>query len=157
MENTDIYIDLSNYKEMTQLELSKKIPKWRKIYNDKNLAGSPYHRKLHLKKYCSACDDDEIFYHSTILDHTNHHRPFKSYNETFWSKYRLFSKNLILDAGAHYKAQKELNENALKTKMADHQKTDVICECGGHYSLRNKIKHFSTQKHVNFFCQESRK
>jgi hypothetical protein len=157
VEETDMYLDLVNYKEMSQLELSKKLPKWRKIFNDEKIKGGCYQRKLHLRKYCSNCDDDVIYIHSTILDHTNHNRPFKSYNQLFWNEYRKITRKLILDAEEHYKTQKDLNEMETKAKMVEHQKTDVVCECGGHYSLRNKVKHFSTQKHINFFCEESRK
>lgn len=157
VEETDMYLDLVNYKEMTQLELSKKLPKWRKVINDEKIKGSSYQRKLHLRKYCSNCDDDVIFNHSTILDQTNHNRPFKSYNQLFWNEYRKITRKLFLDAEEHFTAQKILNETETKAKMVEHQKTDVVCGCGGHYSLRNKVKHFSTQKHINFFCEESRK
>lgn len=153
IEQSDMYLEFVNYKEMSQLELSKKIPKWRKIFDDEGIKYSSYQRKLHLKKYCSNCDANVIYIHSTILDQTNHNRPFKKCNDLFWIDYIKICKKLCLDAEEHYKTQKELNETELKAKMETHQKTDIVCECGGHYSLRNKVKHFTTQKHIKF-CQE---
>ena len=142
---------------MSQLELSKKLPKWRKIYNDEGVKNSSYQRKLHLNKYCSGCDSNVVFDHSTILDHTNHNRPFKTCNNDFWIEYRKITRKLFLEAEEHYKSTKVSHEIALNEKMSDHQKTDIVCECGGHYSLRNKAKHLATQKHLKFCltsCQE---
>ena len=150
IEQSDMYLEFVNYKEMSQLELSKKIPKWRKIYNDEGIKNSSYQRKSHLKKYCSNCDANVIYNHSTISDHTNHNRHWKTCNDLFWIDYRKICKKLCLDAEEHYKTQKDLHEAELKAKMENYQKTDIVCECGGHYSLRNKVKHFTTQKHIKY-------
>jgi hypothetical protein len=156
VEVSDFYLEFINYKEMNQLELSKKIPKWRKIFNDEGIRYSSYKRKQHLKKYCSQCDVSKIFNYSTILDHTNHKRPWRTCNDLFWNEYRTIARHRLSEVDEYYRSKKIENETELKLKMSEHQKTEVVCECGGHYSLRNKIKHCITQKHIKF-CQESKK
>lgn len=149
LKRTDLYLDLGNYKEMSQLALSKKIPKWKRIYEDIGKYSSPYYR-FHLKKYCSECDENVIFDFSLMPDGQGRNKPWRSHNKEFWKAFRLDSKRIIDEAEDWYRSQKEILDQALKVKMDKHQSADIRCDCGGHYSVRNKQKHFATKKHILF-------
>ena len=151
---TDIYLDLCNFNEMSQLELSKKLPKWKKIFNDKELNIS-YNKVQHLKTYCGNCEKSIMFNHSLFLDHSGHCRKSKNYCPVFWKAYMSCNRNIYKEAEAVFIARKENNTLILKIKMEEHQKQKIACECSGYYSLRNKVKHSLTLKHIKF-CQESR-
>jgi len=158
IELTDIAMDLGNYIQSSQLELSKKIPKWKSVVEKmvKEIDGSQYElvvnavRKKHLMKYCSGCDEKVIFIFDEWRDSYNHKKPWRKVNVKFYAKYLEYRKALIADAEAFFLAKKAENELALKVKMDAHQSTEVICECGGKYSMRNKSKHSKTQKHLTF-------
>jgi hypothetical protein len=162
---TDIYLDLHDYQNMTQKKLSHKIPKWEKIVGPKYsfhqgsndieprlylLSEGLYEFGQHLKKYCKRCDKKLYFVYDTIRDWRGHLRPFKYCNKQFWKSYRANLKILLSNAKEHYLATKIEHENALKVHKAEHQNTSVACECGGKYAIRNKLKHFATQKHKKF-------
>jgi hypothetical protein len=145
---TDFYADMHDYKNMTQLALSSKIPKWKKIFS--KAVESTWDIKQHLKKYCKQCEEPILFVHSQLLDSTGHYRDFRTHRIQFWSYYKKNLGDLWASAKEHYLATKEAHDNALKIHKEEHQKTEVVCQCGGKYSIRNKLKHFATQKHVKF-------
>lgn len=154
---TDIYGDLNCYKGMTQLELSKKIPKWKLVqkkgfpecYSD---AERNRQRVAHVKKFCEFADTSITIITEKwdFKDHWGHDMTRKKINMEFWREYRRYYQSIIADAEEWYNTEKEKHDLTHKENMAVHQKTDVVCECGGHYSLRNKVKHCSTKKHLKF-------
>jgi hypothetical protein len=151
-EDSDVFQDIGNFVDMSQLELSKKLPKWKKIYNDENLNGNDWRRIKTLKKYCGDCDVNKMFFKTEYRDSTGHYRDLKQLNNEFWTAYRLSFRNLYEQAYTYFKETKAKNEAESKIKMEIHLKTEITCECGGKYSMRNKQKHLKTKKHVTF-CQ----
>lgn len=154
---TEIYADLNTYKDMTQLELSKKIPKWKLVlekgfpacYSD---AERNRQRLAHVKKFCEFADTNITIIKEKwdFKDNWGHSMTRKKINMEFWREYRDYFHSIIANAEDWYNTEKEKHDREHKENMAVHQKTDVKCECGGHYSLRNKVKHCSTKKHLAF-------
>jgi hypothetical protein len=167
VSKTDIYQDMNDYQNMSQLELSKKIPKWKKvrdeIYLDKdnneiipperetlrNIA-----RKDHTMKYARDADPNVAFHMDTIMDHTGHNRLFRKYSPRFWTAYSDYYKKTLLDAEALYLQRKAEIEATTKANMATKLSEEVECDCGGHYSVRNKAKHMTTKKHIKYLSEK---
>ena len=141
---SEIFKDIGDYKNMSLLALSKKIPYWRRIYDLKtDKSGVEWGRELkrvyHLRNYCRDCDKNEMFIISRVQ--TGYGKSTKSRtiaNEIFWDLYREQFKILYFEAKDHY----------LQTSK---DQKNVQCPCGGHYQSTNKAKHFGTKKHLN--CQ----
>ena len=150
---TDIYADLHNFKNMTQLALSSKIPKWKKVFDKKNI-DAPLKIKQHLKKWCKLVEEPMLFIHDRQQDAWGNYRDFRTHRIQFWNFYKQNAAQIWTAAKDHYLATKEAHDEALKIHKAEHQNTEVACPCGGKYSLRNKLKHFATQKHATF-CAEN--
>jgi hypothetical protein len=162
VSKSDIYQDLDDFKNLNQLELSKKIPKWKKIRDeithdkDGNLVSEAVkniYRKDHTMKYCKECDPNTVFFFDTQLDSTNHWRPWRKYSPRFWTEYSAYYKNILLEAEAFYLAKKAEIEEEVKAKKSEALKTEIECGCGGHYSARNKAKHVATKKHVQWLSE----
>ena len=154
-EKTDLYQDIGSYKEMTMLELSKKIPKWKSNFK---ITFKPIYDTNHkldmvryVNKFCKDCDKDQIF-EKNICKYIN-----KKYTYVKWEFVRVYLRlfrNLVLEANEFFNTKKINQETEFKQRMDQHQKTEVICNCGGKYSLRNKQKHLKTNKHI-LYCQLS--
>jgi len=56
----------------------------------------------------------------------------------------------------HEEHKEHINEYQKNYKIANREilnekaKKQIVCECGGHYSLRNKIQHEKSKKHQSF-------
>ena len=93
-----------------------------------------------------------MFYFKQSEDDSGHVRNYKFAKDEFWREYFKRVNHLLKLANTHYVETKALHDAQLKERMASHQNTEIICECGGNYSLRNKQKHFKTQRHIKY-CQ----
>jgi len=140
---TEIYKDIGDYKNLSLLALSKKLPYWKRIYS-KGAEGGHLGKVQHLRNYCRDCDKDVIFVIHLQKTFDSHYRPFTDYNERFWIYYREQFKKLYLDAQDHY-IQTSQDQEAVR------------CDCGGHYTRVNKAKHFKTKKHLKFELGQSNK
>jgi hypothetical protein len=140
---SEIFKDIGDYKNMSLLALSKKLPYWLRIINQKTgKSGTDWGPCLkqiyHLRNYCRDCDKNEMFIISRIQ--TGYGTSTKSYtrvNEIFWNLYVKQYKQLYFEALKHFNETKTANEN-------------VQCPCGGNYSSINKAKHFKTKKHLKY-------
>ena len=162
VSKTDIFQDLNDYQNMNQLELSKKIPKWKKVRDDMYKDGDQVvtsetarnvFRKEHTKKYASEADPNVAFFWDTFKDHTGHNRAWRQYSPRFWKEYSDYYKKILIDAEALYLQRKAEIESETKAKMATHLSEEVVCDCGGHYSVRNKAKHMTTKKHIKYLSE----
>jgi len=138
-KKTEIYKDIGDYKNMTQLALSKKIPHWNIIYQKtRNLY--KLQRISYLKNYCRDCDVDIMFLvRKDIFVNSWRHYPIKKTSkDEFWDFYTEQFKILLDDAFDYFMTTKIDNE-------------EVQCFCGGHYQATNKGKHYKTKKHLK--CQ----
>jgi len=129
---TEIYKDIGDYKNLSLLALSKKLPYWKRIYN---ISEGHLGKIQHLRNYCRDCDKDVIFIVSLLRTFDSHYKPFTDYNLNFWEYYRENFKKLYFEAKEYYSETTKANEN-------------VNCPCGGHYTSINKAKHFKTKKHL---------
>jgi hypothetical protein len=130
---SEIYKDIGDYKNLSLLALSKKLPYWKKIRNKEY--NGVYNKVVHLRNFCRDCDKDIIFVVTLSQTFDGHYKPFTDYNERFWIYYKEQSKKLYVEALEHYTDVSNANEN-------------VRCPCGGHYTRVNKGKHFKTKKHL---------
>jgi hypothetical protein len=149
---SDVYFDLGNYKDMSQLELSKKIPKWQKHLRLGTVNSGVAKRRKYLLKFCRKCDHGLMFRTIESDDDNGHLRRRQVVKDDFWIEYVRRLKFVLKVANEHYQSTKALHDAQLKERMTLHQNSEVSCECGGKYSLRNKQKHFKTQKHIQY-CQ----
>jgi len=150
---TEIYYELGNYKEMNQLQLSKSIPKWKKIFlTERNQTKSIYGKVLFLKKYCGDVDRDIKYITTKLTDSWGKKRDFKKPNIEFYKNILRQHSNLLVNADQYFNEKKIEKETETNEKMKAHQATEITCECGGKYSMRNKQKHFTTMKHIKY-CQ----
>ena len=131
---TEIYKDIGDYKNMTLLALSKKLPYWKRIYNEKDYNGH-YNKMVHLRNYCRDCDKEKIFIVTFQRTFDNHYKPFTDYKGEFWIYYRDEYRKLYFEAFKFYSEASKANE-------------EVQCPCGGHYTKVNKAKHFKTRRHL---------
>jgi hypothetical protein len=131
---SEIYKDIGDYKNMSQLALAKKLPYWLKIYNQ---SGKSFEllKIYHLRNYCRDCDKEKMFVVERFLTAYGNYKPFTRIIQSFWDSYREQYKKLYFEAVNHYKETSKANE-------------EVQCPCGGHYKATNKAKHFKTQKHL---------
>ena len=132
---SEIYKDIGDYKNLSLLALSKKLPYWKRIYS-KDVTGL-YYKLVHLRNYCRDCDKEVIFVVTLARtsDDRERYKPFTDINENFWKSYREQYKKLYFEAKEYYSETSKANE-------------DVQCPCGGHYTSVNKAKHFKTKKHL---------
>lgn len=131
---TEIYKDIGDYKNMTLLALSKKLPYWKRIYNEKDYNGD-YNKIIHLRNYCRDCDKDIIFINSKYRTFDGHYKPFTVFDKNFWDYYRENFKKLYFEALEYYSETSKAQEK-------------VRCFCGGNYTSSHRAKHFKTQKHL---------
>jgi len=149
---TEMYYELGNYKEMNQLQLSKCIPKWKKIFLEERNKKGIYGKVLFLKKYCDDVDRDIKYITTQLTDSWNKKRDFKEPNIKFYKNILRQHSNLLVDSEEYFNSIKIEKEKVSNEKMKVHQATEITCDCGGKYSMRNKQKHFKTMKHINY-CQ----
>jgi hypothetical protein len=148
---TEMYYELGNYKEMNQLQLSKCIPKWKKIFlEERNQKQGIYGDLLFLKKYCGDVDRDIKYITTQLTDSWNKKRDFKKPNIKFYKNILRQLSNLLVDSEEYFNSIKIEKEKELNEKMKIHQAIEITCECGGKYSMRNKQKHFATMKHIKY-------
>ena len=153
-----IYKDIGDFINMSQLELSKKIPKWKRVWNEmrENGAGRDdaigmLTRKHHLLNYCRDCNRDSMFWNDRYqVEGETSYRNYLKPRQDFWLSYIKKYETLLMQADEFYESKKALIDNERKEKLNDYLKEEVVCECGGKYSHRNKAKHFLTQKHLKF-------
>lgn len=150
-KQTEMFYELGNYKEMNQLQLSKSIPKWKKIFlAERNQIRGIYGKLLFIRKYCRDVDEDISIDKSYLIDSWNKKRDFKKPNIEFYRNILKQYSNLLVDADQYFNETKIEKEKELNDKMKAHQATEIICDCGGKYSMRNKQKHFTTLKHIKY-------
>lgn len=130
---TEIFKDIGDYKNMTLLALSKKIPYWKKVFNKK--ISSDLDKLYHLRNYCRDCDKEKIFIHSKYRTFDGHYKPWTLPDGLFWDYYREQFKKLYNEANEYY----------LETSKSQEK---VRCFCGGNYTSSHRAKHFKTQKHL---------
>ena len=63
-------------------------------------------------------------------------------------KYREENKHKLKE---FFKIYNEKNKDTINAK----RNQEMICECGGHYTLRHKARHFKTIKHIKFIDQQN--
>ena len=154
-KQTDLYQDIGSYKDMTLLELSKKLPKWKSNYNNilKPLIDGNNRLAIvrYVNKHCKNCDKNVIF----EINQCKHiQRKYSYVKFDFVRVYRKLLFDLCREATVYFDATRSDHETDMKQRMAAHQKTQITCECGGKYSLRNKQKHIKTSQHI-IYCQPS--
>ncbi len=132
---SEIYKDIGDYKNLSLLALSKKLPYWKKVFNKK--ISSDLDKIYHLRNYCRDCDKERIFIHSKYRTFDGHYKPWTLPDELFWKYYREQFKNLYLETEKYYLETSKANE-------------EVRCPCGGHYTSSHRAKHFKTKKHLKF-------
>ena len=130
---SEIYKDIGDYKNLSLLALSKKLPYWKKIYYKE--CSDIHSKKVHLRNFCRDCDKDIMFIVSKAMTSDGHYKPWIQPNDRFWKSYREQFKKLYFEALEYYTETSNANE-------------DVSCPCGGHYTRVNKAKHFKTKKHL---------
>ena len=69
------------------------------------------------------------------------------FNKPLFKEYMQVLKDSINDAVQIFNTREKELEKKQKEEAKVHQNTEVECGCGGHYSIRNKLKHFETKKH----------
>lgn len=154
-QETEMFYELGNYKEMNQLQLSKSIPKWKKIFlAERNQNQGIYGKLLFIRKYCSDVDKEISIDTTQLIDSWKKKRDFNKPNIEFYKNILRQFSNLLLDADQYFNEIKIEKEKELNDKMKIHQSTEIICDCGGKYSMRNKQKHFKTLKHINY-CKQT--
>ena len=154
-----IYKDIGDFTNMSQLALSKKIPKWKDLWNEmienhafKDDARGMLAKKTHLLNYCRNTDKEKMFFNDEYqVEGETSYRKFLKPRQDFWINYIKKYQELLNHADEFYESRKALIDNERKEKLNDYLKEEVVCECGGKYSHRNKAKHFLTQKHLKFF------
>jgi hypothetical protein len=121
---TDIYLDLHDYRNMTQEELSEKIAKWDRIFSNFRNDNIPLVLR-HLRKYCRRCDE-RLFHVSGIYPDPNNNgrrRRFHWYGTEFYLSYRNQLRRLRTLARDHYRATETANADALAVRIAEFQNT----------------------------------
>lgn len=155
-----IYKDIGDFTNMSQLELSKKIPKWKRVWNElkENHAWiidysiGMLARKHHFLNYCRDCDKEKMFWNDRYqVEGETSYRNYLKPRQDFWLSYTKKYETLLSQADEFYESRKALIDNERNNKLNEYLKEEVACECGGKYSHRNKAKHFLTQKHLKFF------
>jgi hypothetical protein len=123
-------VDLINFETFTQLQLNKKIIKW----------------KNQLEKL--KCMDDWLKRKHQIKYFNMTFEPNRIYNPKQWSLYLHYIQlNLILiECVYNYKKKCIDKLNALKLSI--YKKNKNKCEfCGGEYTNSNRLAHITTKKH----------
>lgn len=131
---SEIYKDIGDYKNLSLLALSKKLPYWKRVWKVNN---GDYYKIIHLRNYCRDCDKEKMFYIEMFLTGYGNKKPWTKLNERFWDSYREQYKKLYFEAFEYYTETSKANE-------------EVRCPCGGCFTKTNKAKHFKTKKHLNF-------
>jgi hypothetical protein len=116
--------DILGYKNLTQNALNKKILKWKNQLN-KYTCMDKYACKYYIKK------------------------EFKTDDRLIWLLYLYFIKINLFIVEGFYKIQKIECDFINKQQHTIYLKQQIICECGGKYTHRNKQAHLKTQKHIN--------
>jgi hypothetical protein len=134
-QKSEIYKDIGDYKNMTLLALSKKLPFWIKKYNE--IYDGDRLKKIHLKNYCRDCSYDAMFRCGKILlpNIWGRYPTKETAKIEFWENYREQFAALYSEAKRHFDSTKTANE-------------EVQCSCGGHYQSAHKAKHFKTKNHL---------
>lgn len=134
-EKSEVYKDIGDYKNMSQLALSKKLPHWKNVFAKQGTLN--YEKMVHLRNYCRDCDADVMFVtKKEIYPNSWRHYPMKTTAENeFWDFYKEQSRILLTAANKYFTETKTSNEK-------------VQCSCGGHYQATNKAKHFNTRNHI---------
>ena len=135
-QKSEIYKDIGDYKNMTLLALSKKLPFWKNIYKEAN-GNSDYIRRKHLKNYCRDCDPDAMFdvQKAVFQNAFGRYPQEETAKRDFWEFYREQFAALYCEARRHFTETKKANE-------------EVQCSCGGHYQSAHKARHFKTKNHL---------
>ena len=80
-------------------------------------------------------------------DYIGYERPMKMQNRPFVFAYITFAKKHLDIMLKIFNARKEGLEQVQSEHIKEHQNKKIQCECGGKYTLCNKLKHFQTKKH----------
>ena len=72
---------------------------------------------------------------------------YDEFNKDLFKEYIQMLKDNINRAVTIYNTREIELEKKQKEEAKAHQNKEIECGCGGHYSIRNKLKHFETKKH----------
>jgi hypothetical protein len=177
-KQTRMYRDITGWKDMNQLQLNKKILKITNHLNEPSHCddGKTYYRDVRNKAYYSKrwannhfemCNQDKIWVDTTNVIYYSRNgkdrklngedickvEPSERINRDFVNYYISTMKRLLKMMTDLYNERKIKIQTESKTKMKEYLANETVCECGWHYTNRNKTKHFLTKKHLAF-CKE---
>jgi len=147
ISRTEMFYDFVGFENMTQLQLNKLVLKYNNIYA-KNITAihhlSPVNR-YYLQKVFKKIN--KKIHERQVGDNC-------PYNVKLFKNYKITMANNIASATAIYESQKAELVITQKEHYTEHQNEKVICQCGGHYSNRNKQIHLKSLKHLSFINKE---
>ena len=73
----------------------------------------------------------------------------KKYQEDNRDKLKEYNKQYNNNNIEHITEQKKKYYELNKEKIREYQGQKIECECGGHYTLNHKLRHFKSKKHIN--------
>lgn len=158
LQKSDIYQDIGNFENLSQLELIKKTQKWKKIYEHGNIRSDvDWINRKHLMKYAKQINPELMFWMDKRMDSEGKLRPHQRTIPEFFKKYLKFYKNILENAIKYYLKVKEDHKEQFKINHSEHQNQDVKCSCGGKYTLKNKAQHFKTKRHQSHLEESENK
>lgn len=182
VRKSKMYLDLVGWRDMNQLQLNKKIVKLTNHLNPPlhyidddgikhtaygNVRNLAYYSKRYANNHFEVCNQSKIWINcENVIYYSRNGKdkklngddickvePSKMVNRDFVNYYIALMKKLLTAMKDLYNERKEKIQVEAKTSLKEYLANDVVCECGGHYSNRNKTKHFLTKKHLAF-CKE---
>ena len=69
------------------------------------------------------------------------------FNRELFKEYMQVLKDSINRAVTIFNTREIELDKKQKEEAKAHQNKEIECGCGGHYAIRNKLKHFETKKH----------
>lgn len=153
LQKSDIYQDIGDFKNLTQLELIKKTQKWKRIFDDDIRSNDSYVQKKHLIKYAKNIKPELMFFVHKLPDEKGKMRPHKLVFIEFVKNYKKFFENLLDNATKYYLDVKDINTKQSKVNHDIYQNKEINCLCGGKYTLKNKAQHIKTRRHQDHIEQ----
>jgi hypothetical protein len=74
-------------------------------------------------------------------------RSKSEYNKDNKDKFKLYNSEYYKNDQAIFKEKHHIYYINNKEKINEKRKKKIFCDCGGHYTVRHKSKHFKTFKH----------
>jgi hypothetical protein len=181
-KKTKMYLDIEGWRDLDQMRLQKKIVKIRNhldphsYHEDETGVKQKYHSQIrshiqYSKRFCNnhfeLCNQARIWVDATNTIFYSRNGKDRKLNgddickvekthrirEEFVLFYIKTMKYLLKLMEDLYEERRVVIQAEQVQKLKEHQAKDIECECGGHYSMRNKLKHFQTKKHLAF-CKE---